>query len=139
MIAPYLADTSAWRRSGARADVADRWEALFEGGELAICAPVKLELLYSARSPSDYEQLRRDLDPIPWLELDTKAASLALRAQAGLAAASQHRGPGPIDLLIAGIAEASGATLLHYDRHFDAIAEVTGQPMEWLAPRGSLR
>jgi hypothetical protein len=30
------------------------------------------------------------------------------------------------------------AILLHYDRHFDAIARVTGQPGEWIARRGSL-
>jgi hypothetical protein len=41
-------------------------------------------------------------------------------------------------LLIAAIAEVHEATLLHYDRHFDAIDRVTGQPMEWLARRGSL-
>jgi predicted nucleic acid-binding protein len=41
--------------------------------------------------------------------------------------------------MISGIAEAEGATILHYDRHFDAIAGVTGQPMEWLARRGSLK
>jgi hypothetical protein len=35
-------------------------------------------------------------------------------------------------------AEVNGTTLLHYDRHFDAIGRVTGQPMEWLARRGSL-
>ena len=135
----YLADTSAWRRSGVRGDIADRWEALLERGRLAICAPVELELLYSARSPDDYELLRGDLDGLPWLTLDATAETLAGRAQARLAERSQHRGPGPIDLLIAGIAEAQGAILLHYDRHFDTIAAVTGQSVEWLAPRGSLR
>ena len=35
-------------------------------------------------------------------------------------------------------AEVHGAVLLHYDRHFDLIARVTGQPTEWLARRGSL-
>jgi predicted nucleic acid-binding protein len=135
----YLADSSAWRRSGARAEIADRWDSLLDAHELAVCAPVQLELLHSAGSPREYEQLQTDLDALPWLSADARAESLALRAQARLAAASQHRGPGPIDLLIAGIAAAGGATLLHYDRHFDAIAEVTGQPMEWLAPRGSLR
>jgi predicted nucleic acid-binding protein len=135
----YLADTSAWRRSGARADIAGRWESLLKRGELAICAPIELELLYSARGPREYEDLQNDMEALPWLPLDARAELHALRAQAGLAAASQHRGPGPIDLLIAGVAEARGAILLHYDRHFDAIAEVTGQPMEWLAPRGSLR
>jgi predicted nucleic acid-binding protein len=135
----YLADTSAWRRSGARADIARRWETLLDAHELAVCTPVQLELLYSARSAREYEQLQNDLDALPWLSAEPRAESLALRAQARLAATSEHRGPGPIDLLIAGIAAAGGATLLHYDRHFDAIAEVTGQPMEWLAPRGSLR
>ena len=43
-----------------------------------------------------------------------------------------------MDLLIAAIAETRGAVVLHYDRHFDTIARVTGQPMEWLARRGSL-
>jgi predicted nucleic acid-binding protein len=43
-----------------------------------------------------------------------------------------------VDLLIAAIAEVNGATLLHCDRHFDAIEQVTGQPMEWLARRGTL-
>lgn len=40
--------------------------------------------------------------------------------------------------MIAAVAEVNDATLLHYDRHFDTIARVTGQPMEWLARRGSL-
>ena len=55
-----------------------------------------------------------------------------------LAGRSHHRGPTPIDLYVAAGAELSGATLLHYDRHFDAIARVTGQSTEWIAPRGSL-
>jgi hypothetical protein len=28
--------------------------------------------------------------------------------------------------------------LLHYDRDFDRVAEVTGQPTQWLAEAGSL-
>ena len=43
-----------------------------------------------------------------------------------------------MDLLIAATAKVHGAVLLHYDRHFDLIARVTGQPTEWLARRGSL-
>ena len=70
--------------------------------------------------------------------MDERAERVATRTQAALAERSQHRGPTPVDLLIAAIAEVNGATLLHYDRHFDTIARVTGQPMEWLARRGSL-
>ncbi len=58
--------------------------------------------------------------------------------QGTLALRSQPRGPTPVDLLIAAIAQVNDATLLPYDRHFDTIARVTGQPMEWLARRGSL-
>jgi hypothetical protein len=28
--------------------------------------------------------------------------------------------------------------LVHYDRHFDAIAGVTGQPTAWISPHGTL-
>jgi hypothetical protein len=78
------------------------------------------------------------LAALPELPLDRYAIALAERTQVALAATSQHRGPKVIDLLVAGVAEASGAILLHYDRHFDAIARVTGQPTEWLARRGTL-
>jgi predicted nucleic acid-binding protein len=131
---PYLADTSAWNRSTA---AADRWEELRD--ELFLCSPVRLELLYSARNPSTHRHLARDLSTIPDLPLDDEVCDIAESTQALLAERSQHRGPAPIDLLVAATAEAYGVTLLHYDRHFDAIAAVTGQPMEWLAPRGSLR
>jgi predicted nucleic acid-binding protein len=135
----YLADTSAWRRANASRAVADRWERLLEDDALAICAPIELELLYSARSPSDYEDLREELAGVVHLPLTEAAAGHARRAQAALAAKSQHRGPAAVDLLIAGVAEAAGTTLLHYDRHFEAISSVTGQDAEWLAPRGTLR
>ena len=130
-----LADTSAWHRSG---QAPDRWGHVVEASNLAVCTPVVLELLYSARSPSDFERLSHDLGRLPRLPLDRHVERLALSTQATLALRSQHRGLTPVDLLIAAIAELNDATLLHYDRHFDTIARVTGQPMEWLARRGSL-
>jgi predicted nucleic acid-binding protein len=131
----YLADTSAWNRSRL---VADRWSALIEHNELALCTPVRLELLYSARGKGDYVDFALELDGLPHLELDGRAEALALRAQAGLAARSEHRGPKPVDLLVAGIAQVHGLVLLHYDHHFDLIARITGQPAEWLGRRGTL-
>ncbi len=131
----YLADTSVWNRS---LQIEERWAAMLEDEEIALCPPVTLELLYSARGHADYRALALDLSDRPSLPLDSRAAAAAERAQARLAEKSQHRGPTPVDLLIAAIAEVNSAILLHYDRHFDAIARVTGQPAEWLAPRGSL-
>ena len=42
------------------------------------------------------------------------------------------------DLLIAAAAELAELPVLHYDRHFELIAEVTGQPVRAIAPLGSL-
>jgi predicted nucleic acid-binding protein len=130
-----LADTSAWHRS-TRAP--GRWTDLLETGLLAICTPVALELLFSPRIHGAYHELARDLAYLPTLQLDRQAETIAASTQAALAVRGQHRGATPIDLLIAAVAEVHGAILLHYDRHFDAIARITGQQTEWLARRGSL-
>jgi len=42
------------------------------------------------------------------------------------------------DLIIAAAAELAGLTVLHYDHDFELIASVTGQPHEWVVPRGSI-
>jgi hypothetical protein len=46
--------------------------------------------------------------------------------------------PGLPDLLLAAIAERHRVTLLHYDADFDMVGAITGQPMQWVAPRGSV-
>jgi predicted nucleic acid-binding protein len=131
----YLADTSAWHRSG---QVEERWSAFVEQDELALCTPVRLELLFSARGKSDYRVLASDLSHFPRLPIDMRAETLAVRTQAILAERSQYRGPRPVDLLIAAVAEVHDVVLLHYDHHFDQIVRVTGQPAEWLSRPGSL-
>lgn len=138
MTAKYLADTSAWNRSNATTGISERWAELLLGGDLAICPPVELELLYSARGPIDYRSFKDELAGLPRLELSSEAAQRAVDTQQRLAERSQHRGPTPTDLLVAAIAEAGGVTILHYDRHFDAIARLTGQTAEWLAVRGTV-
>jgi predicted nucleic acid-binding protein len=42
------------------------------------------------------------------------------------------------DLLVAAAAELAGVPVCHYDRHFEVIAEVTGQPVRAIAPLGTL-
>ena len=133
----YLADTSAWHRSS-REGVVERWIDLLLKRRIAMCSPVRLELLYSARGRADHAALRTRLGSLAELPLDRAASRRADDVQAALAERSQHRGPTTVDLYIAAIAELGRATLLHYDRRFDTIARVTGQPTEWLAPRGSL-
>jgi predicted nucleic acid-binding protein len=134
----FLADTSAWWRSGASADIAQRWFALLEDDSIATCIPIELELLWSARNPAAYVEQRDELAGLVRLRIDHRVEERARETQAALAARSQHRGPTPVDLLIAAVADTNDATLLHYDRHFDVVCGVTGQPSRWLARRGTL-
>ena len=61
-----------------------------------------------------------------------------MEVQDALALRSQQRGAKIADLLIAAAAEAAGLVVLHYDRDFELIADVTHQPVEWIVPAGSV-
>ncbi|MGH3714566.1 MAG: hypothetical protein ACRDT4_14060 [Micromonosporaceae bacterium] len=54
-----------------------------------------------------------------------------------LADRGHHRGPSIPDLLIAATAEMGGLTVLHVDKDFELIAELTGQPVERLSTQRS--
>ncbi len=62
----------------------------------------------------------------------------ALDVQRRLAARSMTRAVGIRDLLVAATAEVAGVTLLHYDADFEHVAAITGQPVEWVVPRGTV-
>ena len=138
MSADYLADTSAWNRSNASAVVSSRWTDLVRSEQVALCSPVRLELLFSARGPVDYAAFADELDGLATIPLSRRAVDRATDVQALLAGRSQHRGPNPVDLYVAAVAELNDLIVIHYDRHFDAIAHATGQPSEWIAPPGTL-
>ncbi len=53
-----------------------------------------------------------------------------------LADRGQHRAPSIPDLLIAATGELVGLTVLHFDKDFDVISEVTGQPTHRLSVAG---
>lgn len=133
----YLADTSAIARI-AYGPVRTELYRLGRLGLLASCITVDLEVLNSARSPSEYEAIARARDAgFVALPLRPEIASRARAVQSALAARSRHRSAGVIDLLTAAIAEHYAAMVLHYDRDFDHIAEVTGQPVRWVVPAGT--
>ena len=56
----------------------------------------------------------------------------ALEIQMLLADRGQHRAPSIPDLLIAATAELARLTVLHVDKDFGLIAEITNQPIERL-------
>jgi len=120
--------------------VARVWRRLLEADELGVCDQVRLEILWSARSPKDYDALAEELAALRAIQSDASTFERALQVQRRLAHVGglHHRSVKIADLIIASAAEAAGATVLHYDADFDRIAEVTGQAVRWIAPRGSL-
>ncbi|HEV2783499.1 MAG TPA: PIN domain nuclease [Actinophytocola sp.] len=106
---------------------------------LATCAVVDLEVLYSARSPTEYQakltELRANYISLP---ITPAICARAIHVQARLAMRSRHRGCGAADLLVAACGELHGVPILHYDKDYDLIASITGQPAKWVVPRGSV-
>lgn len=136
LTASYLADKSALARFPVPA-VAARLRPLLEDGELATCAIVDLEVLYSSRNLADYEAVleeRRSLDAAP---ITSEVLANAVDLQHGLARRGQHRVPIP-DLIISAAALAAGLVVLHYDADFERLDAVGGAPHEWVVPQGSL-
>lgn len=134
----YLADTSVYVLRQRYPAVRDRFEALLTEGRLAACQMTALEYLNNAPDPAGYEVLWAALHTQRWMDATTSAMQRALDVHRMLAARSQHRKFRLPDLIVAATAEEHGATVLHYDADFDRIAAVTGQPVEWIADRGSL-
>lgn len=135
---PLLADTSAWSRAGAPS-VTAAWASALSARTLLTSPPVSLELLYSA---TDRHELRRHEDAladIRSLPLTQSVARTALGAMRDLADVQPgyHRLPAA-DYLIAAAAHEAGVGVLHYDRHFDRLAEVLDFDSVWMAPAGSL-
>ncbi|WP_373368824.1 PIN domain-containing protein [Candidatus Mycobacterium methanotrophicum] len=76
--------------------------------------------------------------PWPQATIDQDVMDRAFEVQGALAADGLHRTVKLGDLLIAAAAEEARLVVLHYDRDFDRIATITGQPTEWVAPPGTV-
>jgi predicted nucleic acid-binding protein len=133
----YLGDTSALAR-GRRPEVAVRLEPLLEAGLIARCTPTDLEASFSSADPASHREMREARAAWPFVAMNQPVLERAVAVQDALAERSQHRGAKLADLLIAAAAEAAGLVVLHYDHDFDLIAEITGQPMEWIVPAGAV-
>jgi predicted nucleic acid-binding protein len=139
-LADYLIDTSALVRLLGDAEVLARWEPSITAGLVAICSLVELEFLYTARSVADRERLVQQLHAaFGWVAMPDRIYERAVEIQLELTERGTHRSAGAVDLLIAAVAEYQGLSVLHYDRDFEQIGAVTGQPMRWLAPAGSIK
>lgn len=139
LVSVLAADTSVWNRRH-HPQVRDRWRREVFADNVGVTPVVALEVLYSARSAEEYDEMANDLAGLRQIPFDNAASGRAREVQRLLAdkGGLHHRSVGIPDLLIAAAAEVAGTTVWHYDEDFDRIAEVTGQPTEWIVPRGSI-
>ena len=130
----WLIDKSALVRLGASPD-AGQWAERIERGLVRITTVTRLETGHSARSGPDLRAglQRPPLSSMPVEYLTPAVEDRAVEVLALLADRGQHRAPSIPDLIIAATAELAGLTVLHLDKDFDIIAQITGQPMERLA------
>lgn len=110
-----------------------------EAGTLAVCAITVLETGWSARSADDHERNQRAvMDRLQFVYSTPRSERRALEVQRLLMARGHHRAVKLPELLVAAIAEVEGLSVIHHDADFDRIAEVTGQPVQWVVPAGSV-
>lgn len=105
--------------------------------ELARSVVTGLELGFSARTPDEWDRTAQMLSALAELPLTADVVDRAKQVQRELAGRGL-RGRKIPDLLIAATAELSEATLVHYDKDFELIASVTGQPHQWVVARGTI-
>ncbi|MEX3105058.1 MULTISPECIES: PIN domain nuclease [unclassified Streptomyces] len=130
-VADYLIDTSALARVLLRRTT-EEWDRRIAAGLVALCDITELEVQYSARSSADRAIIGDRLNQFTWSPVPDSVFLRARVVQEQLTAKGEHRSAGPVDLLIAAVAEEAGLTLLHYDREFETIARTTGQPVRMI-------
>ncbi len=137
-VARYLADKSALARLHL-SPIAQVLEPRIEAGLVATCAVIEFEILWSTRSPAEFDAVRDDRElGYEWLSTEDADWRRVLDVQQQLwHTGAMRRVPLP-DLLVAAVAERHRLTVVHYDADFELIASLTHQPTQWVVPRGSV-
>src|ERR671923_23077 len=97
-----------------------------------------MSLVEEARNLRGFDDVVSRMTALPQLPADRPVWDRAIVVWRELAARGRHRQAQQLDLLIAAAAELAGVPVCHYDRDFEVIAEVTGQPVRAIAPLGTL-
>lgn len=132
-VTDWLIDKSALVRLGDSPD-AEEWANRIERGLVRITTMTRLEIGYSARSAAQARSAfsTPPISAMPVEYLTPTIEDRALEVQLMLASKGRHRAPSIPDLLIAAAAELAGLSILHLDKDFELIAELTGQASERL-------
>ncbi len=133
-----IADTSA-RARVSHPLVRDLWATALRGRQIATCSIVTLELLYSARDEREFTTIEAEQALLRDVSVAASAQRAAIGALRDLASdgPGQHRVP-LADALIAAAAQEAGVDVLHYDHHYERLAQVLHFTSVWIAPPGAL-
>ncbi len=115
-----------WRFSSLPAVLAGLVKQAMDDDRLWITPIVRMEILYSTRSTSEYTAVETELDGFRILRNDRAVADAAMSAVGDLAERSDgyHRVPLTDALIAAAAAGHGGIALLYRDTHFDKLAKV---------------
>lgn len=129
----WLIDKSALVRL-ARSPDAEEWAGKIERGLVRVCTVTRLEVGFSARSGKDV-RVGFDRPPLARMPIEYLTPAIedrAVEVQVALGERGQHRAASIPDLLIAATGELAQLTILHDDKDFELIADITGQSIERL-------
>lgn len=137
---PSLLDTAVWswvrdRRFPGLASWFDR-EA--REGRILVTDLIVMELIRITPNRAGAESLEARLAAFATIPMGSGLWSRAREVQILLSAGGVHRRVPPADLLIAAAAEAAAVEIVHYDRDYERISGVSGQPHRWFVADGSL-
>jgi len=134
----FIADKSVWDRAGLP-QIRPLWEQALRADQIATCAISRLELLYSARGIEEFASWETDLAALRDIPITRSELAAAVGAMRDLVERGDrhHRVPLP-DVILAATAASAGVGVLHYDRHFDRLAEVLSFRSQWIVPRGTI-
>lgn len=136
MALSYLADTSVLTRV-AVPRVRDALQQLISSVVITRCTMTDLELGFSARTAAEWDRIQAAAGAFPGVEVTAEDFRRAGQVQRLLVVAGL-RGRKVADLLIAAAAERERLAVLHYDRDFEHISQLTGQAQQWIVPAGTV-
>lgn len=136
-VATHLADTSSLARVRLPA-VARLLVPMLQSGVVGGCGVTDFEMLWTTRTAREFDAVERELRQLEHFWIEPVDWQRAREVQRELWHRGQQRAVGLPDLLVAAVAERHRVTVLHYDKDFDLIAAVTGQPTTWVVAPGSV-
>jgi predicted nucleic acid-binding protein len=107
-------------------------------GRVLICDLIALELIRLTPNASRAQAVAARLDAFESIPMETELWERARESQTLLSANGDHRRVPPVDLLIGAAAERAGVPLVHYDRDYERLAQISALQQRWFVPDGAL-